>query len=35
MMAEIEELRRNNYVMELAYIGADGETNYDRGRQET
>lgn len=30
MMEEIEELRRNNYVMELTYIDTDGKTSYDR-----
>ena len=29
-MEEIEELRRNNYVMELTYIDTDGEVSYDR-----
>ena len=29
-MEEIEELRQNNYVMELTYIDTDGKTSYDR-----
>lgn len=29
-MEEIEELRRNNYVIELTYINTGGETGYDR-----
>lgn len=29
-MEEIEELLRNNYVVELTYIDTDGKTSYDR-----
>lgn len=29
-MEAIEVLRRNNYVMELAYIDTDSKTSYDR-----
>lgn len=30
MMAEIKELRRNNYMMKRAYVDVDGETSYER-----